>query len=314
MPGSLQNRAGRPGGGDSDSDVDLPRTQAGANPQHLLLTLLGDYWYGRDAPLPSAALVDLLAEFSVSGVSARAALSRLARRGLLVLSRSGRRTYYALSPRAAEVLTEGTRHILSFGSTETPWWGRWTVAVFSIPEGRRDLRHLLRTRLRSLGLASLYDGVWISPHDRVEQVSVVLKELGVSSATVMAGEIGPDSPPGGDPLRAWDLAELRRRYDELVRDYAGLRARCRAGRISAAEALVTRTALMAAWRTFPGLDPDLPPELLPGDWPRARARQTFVELYDGLAALAESRVREILAGHGPDLAPLVRSHGTRFAG
>jgi phenylacetic acid degradation operon negative regulatory protein len=291
--------------------------QAGANPQHLLLTLLGDYWYGREAPLPSAALVDLLAEFSVSAVSARAALSRLARRGLLVLSKGGRRTYYALSPRAAEVLTEGVRHILSFGAgepaTET-WWGRWTVAVFSIPEEQRDLRHVLRTRLRWLGLASLYDGVWISPHDRVEQVSVALKELGVGNATVLVGEIGPDSPPGGDPLRAWDLAELRRLYDELVNDYAGLRVRCRAGRVTAAEALVARTALMDTWRNFPNLDPELPAELLPADWPRARARETFIELYDGLAALAESRVREIVAPHGPDLAPLARSHGSRFAG
>jgi phenylacetic acid degradation operon negative regulatory protein len=297
-----------------DDEVDLPRMQAGANPQHLLLTLLGDYWYGREAPLPSAALVDLLGEFSVTGVSARAALSRLARRGLLLLSKAGRRTYYALSPRAADVLTEGSRHILSFGATETSWWGRWTVAVFSIPEEQRDLRHVLRTRLRWLGLASLYDGVWISPHDRVEQVSVVLKELGVGNATVMVGEIGPDSPPGGDPLRAWDLAELRRLYDQLVSDYAGLRVRCHAGRVAAAEALVARTALMDAWRNFPNLDPELPAELLPADWPRAGARQTFTELYDGLAVLAESRVREILAEHGPGLAPLVRSHGTGFAG
>jgi phenylacetic acid degradation operon negative regulatory protein len=287
--------------------------QAGANPQHLLLTLLGDYWYGREAPLPSAGLVDLLEEFSVTGVSARAALSRLARRGLLALSKEGRRTYYALSPRAAEVLTEGIRHILSFGATETPWWGRWTVAVFSIPEEQRDLRHVLRTRLRWLGLASLYDGVWISPHDRVEQVSVVLKELGVANATVFVGEIGPDNPPGGDPLRAWDLAELRRLYDQLINDYAALRIRCRTGQVTAAEALVARTALMDTWRNFPNLDPDLPPELLPADWPRARARETFIELYDGLAELAESRVREILAEHGPELAPLVRSHGSRFA-
>jgi phenylacetic acid degradation operon negative regulatory protein len=290
------------------TQVDLPRTQAGANPQHLLLTLLGDYWYGREAPLPSAALVRLLEEFGVTGVSARAALSRLARRNLLVLSKEGRRTSYALSPRAAAVLYEGSRHILSFGATETPWWGRWTVAVFSIPEEQRDLRHVLRTRLRWLGLASLYDGVWISPHDRVAQVSAALKELCVLNATVFVGEIGADGPPGGDPLRAWDLDELHREYERLISDYAPLRGRCRTGQVSVAEALVARTALMDAWRNVPNLDPELPQELLPGDWPRARARATFVELYDGLAALAEARVREIVSGYQPDLTPLVRSH------
>ena len=35
-------------------------------PPRLLLTLLGDYWWRRVEPLPSAALVALLAEFGVS--------------------------------------------------------------------------------------------------------------------------------------------------------------------------------------------------------------------------------------------------------
>lgn len=297
-----------------DSYVDLPRTQAGANPQHLLLTLLGDYWYGREVPLPSAALVRVLEEFSVSGVSARAALSRLTRRGLLLLSKEGRHTYYALTPRAADVLADGVRHILAFGAVETPWWGRWTVAAFSIPERQRDLRHLLRARLRSLGLASLYDGMWISPHDRVASVSMVLKELSVANATVFAGEVGPDSPAGGDPMRAWDLRALRRLYDRLITDHAELRVRCRAGQVGPTEALVARTALMAAWRNVPSLDPELPQDLLPADWPRASARETFIDLYDGLAALAQARVREIVAGYEPELAPLVRGHTSRWAG
>ncbi|HEY3240474.1 MAG TPA: hypothetical protein VGL92_12965, partial [Acidimicrobiia bacterium] len=53
------------------------------SPRHLLLTLLGDYWFGRTEHLPSAALVRLLEEFGVSATAARTALSRLARRGLL---------------------------------------------------------------------------------------------------------------------------------------------------------------------------------------------------------------------------------------
>ena len=59
-------------------------------PPRLLLTLLGDYWWRRTEPLPSAALVALLAEFGVSDSAARAALSRLTRNGLLITSKSGR--------------------------------------------------------------------------------------------------------------------------------------------------------------------------------------------------------------------------------
>jgi DNA-binding transcriptional ArsR family regulator len=89
-----------------DEDVPQPWTTPGPvaqRPPRLLLTLLGDYWWQRTESLPSAAIVGLLAEFGVSDSAARAALSRLTRNGLLVTSRSGRRTFVRLSRRAADV-------------------------------------------------------------------------------------------------------------------------------------------------------------------------------------------------------------------
>src|SRR5690349_22584660 len=87
--------------------VDLPRAQTGAQPQHLIVTLFGDYWLERPEHLPSAGLVALAGEFGVSATSARAALSRLARRGLLTSSKSGRNTFYGLTGRAGRVLRSG---------------------------------------------------------------------------------------------------------------------------------------------------------------------------------------------------------------
>ncbi|WP_218133617.1 PaaX family transcriptional regulator [Lentzea fradiae] len=292
----------------------LPRSQSGGSPQHLLLTLLGDYWYGQPAPLPSAALVALLGEFGITEISARATLSRLSRRGLLTLSRVGRNTYYALSGRAARVLEDGLRHIVAFGATEQPWSGSWTVAVFSVPEEQRDLRHALRTRLSWLGFASLFDGVWVCPHERVAEITGVLSELGIDSATVLRAEVAEGSPLGGDPLTAWDLDALRARYDALIDEYSPVRTRLAEGSIGTAEALVVRTALMDAWNRFPGLDPGLPSVLLPQPWPRARARELFTELYDALALLAEQRVKQVIGRYDRDVAALVRGHGSDYAG
>ena len=61
----------------------LPRTQTGANPQHLIVTLLSDYRSGRREHLPSAGLARLADQFGITPTRARAALSRLARRGPL---------------------------------------------------------------------------------------------------------------------------------------------------------------------------------------------------------------------------------------
>ncbi|SER24277.1 PaaX family transcriptional regulator [Lentzea albida] len=292
----------------------LPRMQSGGSPQHLLLTLIGDYWYGQQAPLPSAALVELLGEFGITEISARAALSRLSRRGLLELSRAGRHTSYALSPRAAQVLEDGLRQIVAFGATEEAWTGLWTIAVFSVPEEQRDLRHALRSRLAWLGFESLFDGVWVSPHDRVAAITDVLSELGIDSATVLRAEVADGSPLGGHPITAWDLDELHDRYAALIDEYSAVRRRLAGGRIGTAEALVVRTALMDAWRRFPGLDPELPMSLLPQPWPRARARALFRELYDELALLAEQRVKQVVGRYDEDVAALVRGHGSDYAG
>jgi phenylacetic acid degradation operon negative regulatory protein len=169
-----------------DEDVPQPWTTPGPvaqRPPRLLLTLLGDYWWQRTEPLPSAAIVGLLAEFGVSDSAARAALSRLTRNGLLVTSRGGRRTFVRLSARAADVLDDGARRIFSFGSTPAPWDGMWSLVAFSIPEQHRSARDELRKALRWLGFAPLYDGLWVSPRDHASDVISRLKDLGISTAT-----------------------------------------------------------------------------------------------------------------------------------
>jgi phenylacetic acid degradation operon negative regulatory protein len=329
-----------------DEDVPQPWTTPGPvaqRPPRLLLTLLGDYWWQRTESLPSAAIVGLLAEFGVSDSAARAALSRLTRNGLLVTSRSGRRTFVRLSRRAADVLDDGGRRIFSFGATPAPWDGMWSLVAFSIPEEHRSARDELRKELRWLGFAPLYDGLWVCPRDHAGDVMARLKDLGISTATAfratalpavgavnaisadgLGGPAGPGAPGGPDavdgsgstvmtadiPARAWDLSGLRDRYQEFT-EFAGLlRDQTVAGEITTADALVARTRVMNEWRAFPAMDPDLPYELLPPAWPRAAARDLFITCYDLLGPLAARRVRQIIARYSPELAGRAAYHSS----
>ncbi|GAA3443040.1 hypothetical protein Pve01_34240 [Planomonospora venezuelensis] len=131
--------------------------------------------------------------------------------------------------------------------------------------------------------------------------------------TIMTAQVLPVVPHGVDPLDAWDLDEIRSRYDGFATGWERWLERARAGTIGAAEALRARTGLVYAWLHFPSLDPDLPAELLPAGWPRRRAYEIFAELYDALGPLAGIRVRQIVAGFSPELAPLVRHHTHRGA-
>jgi phenylacetic acid degradation operon negative regulatory protein len=285
----------------------LPQPKTGTSPQHLVVTLLGDYWHGRREHLPSAALVRLLGEFAVSTVSARAALRRLADRGVLESSRAGRQTYYGLTEKATGTILGNSLKITRFGTADRPWDGMWTIAVFSLPEPHRDVRHRLRSKLRWLGFAALFDGVWVSPHATPDAVREALAELRIGSASVLRA-----TDSGGRPLSsAWDLDELRLTYEHFIADATPLLVRAGSGGVGPAEALIARTRLMDVWRTFPALDPDLPAELLPPNWPRRRAHDAFAGLYDALGPVAEVRVKQVLAGFAPDLPALVSHHTTR---
>jgi phenylacetic acid degradation operon negative regulatory protein len=299
----------------ADSDGDEPWTSPGGvaqRPPRLLLTLLGDYWWQRTEPLPSAAIVALLAEFGVSDSAARAALSRLTRNGLLITSKSGRRTFVRLSARAAGILDDGGRRIFSFGRATRPWDGMWSLVAFSVPEHNRGTRDALRKQLRWLGFAPLYDGLWVAPRDHAAEVVRYLAELGITTATAFRAIAVPGASPDGIPARAWDLEGLQSRYERFI-DYAGrLRDHTLAGQTSPVDALVARTRVMDEWRAFPSLDPDLPRELLPAAWPRATARELFIACYDLLGPLAVRRVRQVVSRYSGELAQRAVYHSSEL--
>lgn len=286
----------------------LPRFQAGTSSQHLLTTLLGDYWCPRPEHLPSAALIDLLGEFDIGPAAARAALNRLARRGVLTSSKCGRNSYYGFAEGAVDMLLAGAYRFLSFGRGDQDWDGRWTIALFSLNERERDLRHAVRSRLRWLGFAPLYDATWVSTRDVGDQALRELADLGIRDVTVFRAAELPGSLR--HPISAWDLGTVESTYADFIATYAPLRARIRDGDVSAGEALLVRTRIMDGWRTFPAIDPDLPAALLPRRWPRREAREVFVEVYDSLGPLAAIRVRQIVARHAAELARRIDHHTT----
>lgn len=286
----------------------LPRSQSGSSSQHLLTTLLGDYWAGRTEHLPSAALVALLGEFDVGATAARAALNRLARRGVLVSSRAGRNSYYGFAPGATEMLLAGAHEFVSFGRGDEVWDGRWTLALFALTERQRDLRYPVRSRLRWLGFAPLYDGTWVSPRPVADAARRELAALGIDDVTVFRAVEQAASPRR--PIDAWNLDEVAATYQDFIATYGPLREQIRGGDVGAAQALLARTRIMDSWRTFPGIDPDLPSSLLPAGWPRHDAYEIFVDVYDALGPLAALRVRQIVEWHAPELAPLIDSRTT----
>ncbi|MDG4818742.1 PaaX family transcriptional regulator C-terminal domain-containing protein [Micromonospora sp. WMMD956] len=296
---------------DDEHPLRLPRRQSGNSPQGVAVTLLADYTLRTRAALPSAAIVALLAEAGVSTAGARTAISRLARRGVLEGSRQGRRSAYRLSRAAAASLAAGGSWIVASTATAVPWDGCWTIVAFSLPQERSAQRRALRGRLRWLGYAPLYDGLWISPHELTPKARAQLAELTPGAVTVFRGrQAALDAISHRAPVDAWDVDAISRHYEAFLRRWTPLLPRVRSRRLDGAAAVRARTEVMDTYRRFPTLDPQLPLDLLPQGWPRQRARELFAAVYDGLAEPAERHVRAVVARFADGAQPGVAAHTT----
>ncbi|WBB90503.1 PaaX family transcriptional regulator C-terminal domain-containing protein [Verrucosispora sp. WMMC514] len=296
---------------DGSNALRMPRRQVGNSPQGFAMTLLADYTLRTRAALPSAAIVALLTESGVTTAGARTAISRLARRGVLEGSRHGRRSSYRLSRAAAANLSSGGNWILTSTTTAAPWDGCWTIVAFSLPQDHSTQRRALRSQLRWLGYAPLYDGLWVSPYELTPRARAQLEQLTLGTVTVFRGHqnaLGSTSDRA--PIEAWDIDAITRQYAAFLDRWTSLLPLVGAGQVDGAAAVRARTEVMDTFRRFPTLDPQLPVELLPAGWLRQPARDLFAAVYDGLAHPAEQHVRAVV-GRFTDSAPLgIRAHTT----
>lgn len=226
----------------------------GLQPQDLVLTIFGSYVRGGEQ-VWSGGMVEILESLDFTSGSARAALARLVNRDLLARVRDGRRAFYATTARADALLAQGDRRIFSFGRENAPAQP-WTVLWHAIPEAERVARSRLASQLRFLGFGSIQDATWVAARDREQEVLTLLRGLGIDRyVSVLVGQVSAAVPPSALVAEAWDLEDVRRRYEAFLHEFGAAGG---SAEVSPAEAFRRRTLLLHRFRGFPSIDPELP--------------------------------------------------------
>jgi phenylacetic acid degradation operon negative regulatory protein len=267
------------------NDVLRRRSVGAPAARSTLLTVLGEYLLPRPDGAWQEALIAALRLLGHTPSAARQAVVRSTREGWLSAERVGRRSRMRLTPGTAELLRDGARRIYGFGEPAA-WDGRWLLVVLRVPEQRRELRHRLTTQLAWSGFGSLGGGLWITPHVDREALVQAQEPAQLLSFRAAPGVFGDT---GQVIAEAWDLPVLREHYAQFLTDFSGVRPR------GGEATFAAQTALVHAWRRFPFVDPDLPDDLLPRDWPRRRAHRLFRERHERWAPLAQAHF-DALAG------------------
>ncbi|WP_138757860.1 PaaX family transcriptional regulator [Modestobacter altitudinis] len=265
---------------------------AAHRPQSLLLSFFGALVVDADLPpLPSATLLDLLADLGVTEAAARATLKRMTQRGLLTRGQVGRTAEYALTPLAEDVLRRATDRVASAAPFEHPD-GEWTLLSYSVPESRRDLRHRVRSRLTWAGFGGLRDGLWIAPG--TVDVVAVLGRSDLADVAGLADAFAGRPLPGTDVHRlvhrAWDVPAVRTAHTWFIDTWS------RPPRV--AGSLAQLTLLGADWLSLLRTDPGLPATQLGPAWPAAASSAVYRRVFDGLAPAARAALDRSLRAHG----------------
>jgi phenylacetic acid degradation operon negative regulatory protein len=254
----------------------------------LVFDLFGDYLRYRGGEVRLRGLVSLMGSFDVPEATVRVVVARLRKEGWLASRREGRETVYALTDAAWKLLDEGRDRI--FNRARGPWDGQWHMVIYSVPETERALREQLRKKLAWFGFGPLSSAVWLSPHDRGDQVRAAFADEPAVQLDVFRSRSAGTDADRDIAARSWDLDELDRAYTDLLEVYRPRLSAYRAGELRGAEALVERMKLVHDYRRFPFRDPDLPPELLPEGWHGRQAHEVFLEAHGLLRGPAEACV------------------------
>lgn len=207
--------------------------------------------------LPVSALVRVGALFDIAERTTRVAVSRMVTEGDLVAERG----VYRLTER---LVRRQVRQEESASPETGTWNGDWQMAVITTPARPQAERVALRKHMVELRLAELREGVWVRPDNLVRDVDGVVGE----QCTFFRCQY-PD--PDALTERLWDLAEwadtARQLYDEM----------------DAASTLKAEFMLIAEVVRHLRIDPCLPSELLPPEWPGTELRTRYISFRDDFA-------------------------------
>jgi len=266
----------------------------------MLFTLFGDYVRHYGGTIWIGSLIALMAELGFSAPAVRAAVSRMARQGWLAPVRSGRASYYALTPRGEARINEAARRIFKLRAER--WDGLWRFVILPAVADRGD-RAVLRRELEWMGFAAVARGVYVTPNDLLESLPALAERHGLTGPWEMfSARLTGTADAAGFAARHWDLPAIGAAYAAFADEWRPRLAAWRTprqagggGNDAARLAFREKTRLVHEFRKFLFMDPGLPVEVLPERWPGAEARGVFSGTYHLLAepalAFFEARFR-----------------------
>ena len=140
------------------------------------------------------------------------------------------------------------------------WSGNWYLASYDVPESKRNLRNILRRKLKKLGFGEMHASLWICPFNFLGEIEKIVKDYNLSPYVIMAisDKVGKEESRIF-ANKIWGLDGLNDCYRELI----------------AKTKIQDPENLIFEYLAILKKDPQLPRELLPESWGGEEAHLVF---------------------------------------
>lgn len=262
--------------------------------------------------MPVAALVSLLGDLGYDEPGVRSAISRLKSKGTLRSAPVGQVAAYELKESLQATFIEGDERI--FAERVPQHYNGWVLALFSVPETQRSLRHQLRKVLSGLGFGTVAAGVWIANGRFLGQAQKRLEEQGLLQyVEFFRGDYFFEGSVRDQVSQWWDLGAIDEMLTEFLTEY-GDAEEIWVNEVGSDPATAFRETtpeqcrdafryyvpMLSQWRRVPYRDPNLPDIYMPEGWKEPQARTTFVQVHRLISPLAARHARHVIRTYLPE--------------
>ncbi|WP_063047545.1 PaaX family transcriptional regulator [Nocardia pseudovaccinii] len=239
----------------------------------LTRTVLGAYIRDLGSWIAVADFTELLAALGIPAPGTRTAITRLKSKGVLYAETRSGRAGYALTDAALAMFARGDPRI--FGFRQMTSGDAWRLLSYAIPESERAARHQLRRRLSAIGCGTVSAGLWIYPEYLAAEAAAIITALDLDNYVTSFRATDPTVPGTLREAAAqwWDLDDLAARHRTFYEKHHGILDLDTSDR----NAFAHFTLMLDEWRIIPYIDPGLPDEMLPADWPGPASVHLFAE-------------------------------------
>ncbi|MFV3415765.1 phenylacetic acid degradation operon negative regulatory protein PaaX [Pseudomonas nitroreducens] len=281
----------------------------------LIITLYGDAIEPHGGTVWLGSLINLLEPFGINERLIRTSIFRLTKEDWLTAEKVGRRSYYSLTGTGRRRFEKAFKRVYS--SSLPAWDGAWTLVMLS--QIAADKRKQVREELEWQGFGAISPTVMACPRADRSDVMATLQDLDVADDCIVfetrAQDVLASRAMRLQVRESWKIDELGEHYSEFIQLFRPLwQALREQDQLRPEDCFLARTLLIHEYRRLLLRDPQLPDELLPGDWEGRAARQLCRNIYRLIHAKAEDWLnRNLETADGP-LPDVGESFYKRFGG